>query len=337
MNDPLHVWLPYITTTGGADVSTRRLAQGLRHAGHVALSHPLPHAFEHFPWPLRLLEPPDSTQVILGANGNALAFRRPGTALVMRIALYVLDPEVHLPRLSTKGIYYRTLDRHFHKAGFRAADATVAQSHYTARTFSEGLGVAPPRVIHNGIDLSLHTPAERDQPWRGDRPFRLLFVGNLRRRKGADLLGPLMDALGPGFELEYTSGWRPEVAIATRPNLTDLGLLSRERVVDAYRRADLFIYPTRLESFANPVVEAMACGTPALTTDGLCMPEIIDDGVDGLMRPVDVDAFSRAIRDIRDDPDKLAEMGRKARQKAVERFGFQRMVRDYVALFRTLV
>ena len=334
----MNIWLPYINTSGGTDVSTRRLAEGLVAAGHSAMAQSFFGRFQYLPWALKGKPPPDNTEIILASSFNAFAFQRSGTKLISRISGFFLDPSYGMSRTSLRGIYYNTLLRHFDTASFRASDAVVAQSAYTARVVSKTLNVPRPQVIWNGIDTEFFSPDPKGNSSVAGRPVRLLFVGNLLRRKGADMLPKIMLELGSGYELYFTTGWRRDVELPTQPNMKPLGLLSHEGTRDAYRRADILLYPTRLESFANPVVEAMACGTPAVTCDGFCMPEIVEDGATGRLCPTgDVKSFARAIWDLAYSPETLEDAGKRARTAAVKRFGIERMVAEYVDLFERLL
>lgn len=334
----MNIWLPYINTQGGTDVSTRRLAEGLAVAGHKAVAQRFSGRLQYLPWALKGKPPPDNTEIVLASNLNAFAFQRPGTKLTLRISSFFLDPTYSMSRASFKGIYYNTLLRYFDTASFRASDAVVAQSAYTARVVSNTLNVPRPQVIWNGIDTDFFSPDPKGKAPIAGRPVRLLFVGNLLRRKGADMLAEIMQELGPSYELNFTTGWRCDVELPTQPNMKPLGLLSHEGTRIAYRRADILLYPTRLESFANPVVEAMACGTPAVTCDGFCMPEIVDDGATGRLCPTgDVESFVQAIRDLAHSPETLEDTSKRARAAAVKRFGFERMVAEYVNLFERVL
>jgi glycosyltransferase involved in cell wall biosynthesis len=224
-------------------------------------------------------------------------------------------------------------------AGIRAADIVVAVSQYTARSLEMVFGYNDATVILNGVDTAFFKPgsdAHSIESERGD--LKLLFVGHLIRRKGADLLPEIMRQLGSGFELRFTSGWRQNLKIDVLPNMTPIGLVDQARLREEYRNADIVIFPTRFDGFGLPVVEAMACGTPAIASDCCAVPELIHDGVDGVICPLeDVGAFVTAIRNLAADRDQLAAMAVAARQTAETRFDLRRMVRDYVQVFLRLI
>jgi glycosyltransferase involved in cell wall biosynthesis len=120
--------------------------------------------------------------------------------------------------------------------------------------------------------------------------------------------------------------------------MQSLGRLDQEQVRDAYQHADVLLFPTRLEGLPLVAMEAMACGTPVVAHRASSLPEVITDGVDGVLCQLDdVDGFADAIQGLRAEPDRLAAMGSAARATAKERFCLSRMAREYSALFEGLI
>ena len=333
----MKVWLPYTRGGSGSDVFTRMLVDGLRRRDIDTVEQPFAHRLQYAPWLLGRVPPPPGTDLTLANSWNGFAFKRPGIPLVTIEHLFVLDPALSAYRSFAQGVFHKTLVAHFERASQRVSDVQVAVSRYTADAHHRVLGDPRPQVILNGIDTTFFTPHDQPKPTVSGRAVRLLFVGNLTHRKGVDMIAPIMQALGDGFELRYAVGLRTTDALASLPNATSLGRLDHDQVRNAYRDADLLLFPTRLEGLPLVAMEAMACGTPVIASNSSSLPEVIRDGVTGrLCAQDDTAAFANAIRELCADPENLRRMGEAAREDAVARFDLERMVGEYVDLFESL-
>ena len=86
-------------------------------------------------------------------------------------------------------------------------------------------------------------------------------------------------------------------------------------LVDLYRRCLVFVFPSTVETFGNPLVEAMACGAPVACSNTAAMPEIVGDAVE-FFSPLDVGEMASRILAIADDPALRRELGLRARKQA---------------------
>jgi N-acetyl-alpha-D-glucosaminyl L-malate synthase BshA len=125
----------------------------------------------------------------------------------------------------------------------------------------------------------------------------------------------------------------------------DLGIHSRvhflgkqERVSELLALADLLLMPSELESFGLAALEAMACKVPSIATDVGGVPELIDDGVTGLLFPVgDVDAMAAAALSLLADPSRLQTMREAGRRTAQKRFCATLVVPHYVRFYEQVL
>ncbi len=334
----MNIWLPYLRAGSGTDVFTEALAGALNESGHNAVATPFARLWQFFPWRMAFAVPPPGTDIIVANSVNGFALRRPGCKLVVVEHHCVLDGAYAPHRTASQMLFHEGPLRAFEKASLKAADALVAVSAYTALSLQAALGGPKAHVILNGVDTEFFCPRAGGAPAGGARPWRLLFVGNLIRRKGADLLPGIMQELGPDFELHYTGGLRGKAPGAGSPNMKPLGRLTREALRQAYRDADLLLFPTRFEGFGYAAAEAMACATPVVATDCSSLPEIVDDGVTGRLCPLgDIKAFAAAVRGLVAEPELLPAMGQRARTVAVKRFGLEHWTASYVNLFSRLI
>jgi len=142
-------------------------------------------------------------------------------------------------------------------------------------------------VIYNGVDLVKFRPGP-NAAVAGYGPARLLFVGQDFKRKG---LRPLLEALA----IVSSRGNRFELRVIGRDDsgpyrklAASLGILdaisfegASTSIQEAYQKAELFVFPSLYDPFANVCLEALACGLPVLTTTTNGSSEIITEGADG--------------------------------------------------------
>lgn len=334
----MKVWLPYVLAGSGIDVYTHILARALKMRGCEVVTTPIEHKWQYFPWRLRYLSMPQDTDIILTNSWNGFAFARKNAKLVVVEHHCVFDPAFLPYRSAGQRLFHELLIRGFERVSFGAADEVLAVSQYTSDSVRQSMGVDGARVIRNGIDTDFYSPGIAKAPRRDREPFRILFVGNPSRRKGADLLAPIMTGLGDGFELRYTGGLRNGVNVDSRPNLVCVGRLDEDQLREEYRRADVLLFPSRLEGFGYVAAEAMACGTPVVASNRSSLPEVVEDKVTGLLCPMDeVGAFVEALSELRDDPGKLERFGTAARARAVAHFSLDRMADEYMVCFGSLM
>ena len=250
--------------------------------------------------------------------------------------LCVHDPAFARFRSQGQAIFHDTLLRWFETRSFAVADCVVAVSRATRKAVAEAFPGVDAMVIPNGIDTDFFTPPARRRESAEGEPFRLLFVGSLTTRKGADLLPPTMRALGSDFLLSYTSGLRGRVEIDVE-NALPLGKLDRREVRRAYQEADLLLFPTRLEGLPLVVLEAMACGLPVVGSDRSSMPEAVVNGTTGLLSPLDPAALATAIKTLARDSSLREDMSVAARDRVVKNFSMTHTVDQYLALFSELL
>lgn len=237
----------------------------------------------------------------------------------------------------------------------RDAEAFVAMSR-KIRDEITGVGVAPERValIPHGVNLERFRPAgpgER-QALRASLglPEGLLavFTGRLLRGKGLETLLAAFAEVAPA---------RPEVhlvlvgsgdgqALSVEEDLKaqvgERGLAGRVTfagrvdVVEGYlRAADLFAFPSTFEGLGISLVEAAACGLPAVASRTGGIVDVVDEGRSGLLvTPGDPDELAGALAALAADTPTRERMGARARAVALERFDERDATRRYLSLFR---
>jgi len=180
-----------------------------------------------------------------------------------------------------------------------ALRAVIAVSRRTASDLEHHYGPlrATVTVIPNAVDHEQFRPSEREVPRSG--PPRALFVGAYDR-KGLDIAIRALSLMAVRAELvAIGSGDRRALsALAASLGVGDRVHLEppRSHIADAFRGADVFVFPTRYEPFGMVIAEALASGVPVVTSARAGAAELIQDGESGfvLADPEDVEGFARA-------------------------------------------
>ncbi len=231
-------------------------------------------------------------------------------------------PELHERK---KVAYFRAASR----GAVRRATRVIAPSAYAKLGAVEHARATPERVdvIHEGVDLQRHRPISTDlgSPVTDDHPY-ILFVGTLEPRKDVPTLIAAYDELDSPAELVLVGqpGWgfgSVESAISNAKKKTMIrraGYVEEDEKIRLYQHASVFVYPAIAEGFGLPVLEAMACGAPVVTTTGSAPEEVADDAA-LLVPPQDKSALRDAISRVLTD-DSLALALRKRGPERAKRF-----------------
>jgi glycosyltransferase involved in cell wall biosynthesis len=227
-----------------------------------------------------------------------------------------------------------------------AADRVLCVSATTARDLTEHLGVAAERVDVTPLGTDLVPASDEEvallRARAGlDGPY-LLGLGTLEPRKDLPTLVRAFAALAA--ELPHTlvlaglAGWgSDELAgavaasgAAERIRLT--GYVPERDKAALLSGADLLVYPSRYEGFGLPVLEAMACGTPVVTTTGGSLPEVAGDAA-LLVPPGDPEQLAAAVLKLLGDQAAWADQARRGRARAAS-FTWERCADLTAAAYR---
>ena len=206
----------------------------------------------------------------------------------------------------------------------------MTMSDWLRRSFIEDFCQDPEKVVTvgSGANVPLVPPAvSRD--WT--RP-RFLFVGlDWERKGGPDLLAAFrrMREGHPGAELWIVG---PERRADLEPGVTWFGRIDRRSTAgDAemerlHREATAYVMPSLFDPFPNAFLEAMAWGLPCVGSDRCSMPEMIANGVSGLIvRSRDPEMLAEAMSSLAADPDRTGAMGDAGRERFLSRFTWERV------------
>jgi starch synthase len=183
------------------------------------------------------------------------------------------------------------------------------------------------------------------------------FVGRITRQKGVPHLLRAGLRLDPSVQLVLLAGAADtaELKAETDALIDDLRLardgvfvvsemLPREEVRQVLTHALAFCCPSIYEPLGIVNLEAMACETAVVASAVGGIPEVVDDGVTGILVPYDehdTDTFERGLADginaLVDDPAKASAMGKAGRERAVSQFGWDAVAQRTVELYTSLL
>ncbi len=258
------------------------------------------------------------------------------------------------------------------RTSLEAADAIIAVSAAHLReilTCYPAIDPARASVIYNGIDADEFRPdpgtdlLER----HGFDPSRpsVLFVGRITRQKGLTHLLDAAAAIDPGAQLVLCAGApdTPELAAeiaakldgarASRGNVIWIEeMLPRPDLIQLLTHATVFVCPSIYEPMGIVNLEAMACETAVVATAVGGIPEVVDDGVSGLLVPYEAEAdgtgtpvdpaglaadFAARVNELLADPARADAMGVAGRARAIDRFGWDVAAAETLALYERLL
>jgi len=228
----------------------------------------------------------------------------------------------------TVGVYYghtasgplEALKLRANRRAFAHAAALIVWRAWAKDSLVNDYGVPAEKVhvISPGVDLAqwpLVTPEERLRASAGRTP-RLLFVGGDFERKGGRVLLDCFERwLAGRCELDIVT--QTTIAPPTGVRLHSALTPNSDELKRLYAEADIFVFPTLADCAPLAVPEAMAASLPIVTTRVGAIPEMVQDGVTGLLvAPGDPDGLHDALERLLGSPEERVRMGAAARAVA---------------------
>jgi alpha-maltose-1-phosphate synthase len=323
---------------GRDDVEVRFLSVGRPRLGGRILTHAIPllHGadldFHHLRWFVlhglrtrRLIDaelarfPADVVHV----NTHAITLGAPPVAPGLPL-LVSADSTVWDWRAMSRSVPVRrhsrrlySVSRSLERRALRRADTVFAFTEWARERLQAAVPEANVRRLSPGVDLAYYRPAPR----RPRERHRLLFVGGRFAEKGGeDLLAAVEHRLGLDVELDIVTA-----EAAPSPPGVRVHRLGRSdpELLELLQQADLFCLPTYADTMSFATMEALACGTPAVTSSLAGVPEVVGEAGE-TVAPGDVRRLRETIDALLADADRRTELRRVARARAEERFDARR-------------
>lgn len=197
--------------------------------------------------------------------------------------------------------------------------------HYRRLLVENGLESDKVRVVQRGVDTQRFNPARRDRAFWMEygvgHGFNFLYVGPIARAENLEcLIEAFLRLRATGRDVSLIlAGRGPDLAALRghyrRPGILFAGAISEQNLSRAYASADVFVHPSTTDRYGNAVLEAHACGLPAIVADASSGAEIVRDYDSGLV--VDV-ARPEALLKALDELSSNRELRRRMRLRALQ-------------------
>lgn len=236
------------------------------------------------------------------------------------------------------------IERYIIKSAFSLVDRVVVLSKAWAEKISRFCEAERIKILFNSVPVNIISY----DPWikQMKSPRIILFLGDLLRRKG---IYDLIDAIkliprkspeifvalcGTG-EVEKLEKILKNQGLDERCNIR--GWVSGQEKEQLLNEAYLFVLPSYNEGLPMSILEAMARGTPVISTPVGGIPEVVENGVEGfLVEPGDIKALAEAMERLLTDENLWISMSKAARKKVEDNFSSERTLNVLNALYRGL-
>ncbi len=265
------------------------------------------------------------------------------TVVTVHDIIEVLEPQQRISGVVNSYLY----------SGIKKAERIIVVSEYTANDVKNYYGIADEKisVVYNGVGDEFHEidafsttigyQTLRRELGLNEASKVVLYVGSDHARKNVtSAVRAFAQARKQEKKLIFVKVGKPGILVerekllkeidglSVRKSVRFVGNVSSERLNELYNLADVFIFPSRFEGFGLPPLQAMACGTPVITTNATSLPEVVGDNDKfgeqaALVREVDdVDGLTEDILRVMSDVELVNSLRRKGIERA-KKFSWQ--------------
>jgi glycosyltransferase involved in cell wall biosynthesis len=223
---------------------------------------------------------------------------------------------------------------------------THAQNHALELEQLFGINHSRFQIIPHGVNLPVATPVKTVKVG----PVQVLFVGRLEYRKGIDVLLaaiPLVLKINPDVQFNIIgadtgNGYQNRFIADTDPailqKVTFSGKVDNEQLQQVYRDCDIFVAPSRYESFGLIFIEAMSYGKPVIGCDAGGMPEIITDNYNGLFALTgDAQSLADKLTQLIGNNNLRNELGSNALKTVQDKFTITQLAADSLNYYQRII
>jgi glycosyltransferase involved in cell wall biosynthesis len=202
--------------------------------------------------------------------------------------------------------------------------------------------------IPNGVDIETFQLCK--SPLNA-QSFRVIFSGRLTEIKGADVLIKIIEYTNQkmklkdiNFVIAGTGPYESQIKklVQKYDNVIYLGYVKRKNLAEVYMQSNLFLLPSRSEGLPLSLLEAQACGLPAVASKIPGASDVVIDGVTGrLVQPGDVKSFAEAIKDYYllwlQDPVQYYEMNKAIRNRIIKHYDWNIVMGQLERMFEFVI
>lgn len=293
------------------------------------------------------LRPPRGADLVYGVDLDGFLWARARRAPFVVSLKGVIADELKNERGVTRALL--SVQARWERLNARRADLVVVSSRYSAEAARREYGVPVEKlsVVPEPIELERWRALFAAAPRRPARGPVILCVARMYPRKR---IGDLLEAaallsrripdarvriVGSGPEWEAVA--RLHSALGLDGTVALLGDLPRDRLAEEYASADLFCLPSVQEGFGIVFLEAMAAGLPMVACRAAAIPEVVEDGVTGvLVAPKDPAALAGALEALLASPGRARAMG-EAGCRAVAAYAPERVAARFLDAVRSIL
>jgi glycosyltransferase involved in cell wall biosynthesis len=279
-----------------------------------------------------MLRPPVDTDLVLGVDLDGFMWARRRALPFVASLKGIIADELRNERGLVRALL--SVQARWERRNVTRADLVMVTSRYSSDVAQREYGVPPDRiaVVPEPIDLEVWD----DQFWRATRrpggsppanPIVLCVARMYPRKRIEDLLraAGILRARVPGIQVrivgrgpEWPAVSRLHAELGLGDSVVLLGDVGRERLAEEYVNATVFCLPSVQEGFGIVFLEAMAAELPVVACRIAAVPEVVQDGVTGLLTPPrDPGALATEIERLIADPELARRLGREGRRRVL--------------------
>jgi glycosyltransferase involved in cell wall biosynthesis len=229
------------------------------------------------------------------------------------------------PDKGIKDLCMQRVINKIYKRRFNKVDYFLPMSMWCANSLVNDYRIQKEKisVCYSGIDLDKWSPPDRKED---NNEFRILFVGNdlpikgildfLKYYEGKELNNVHFNIISKDNSDLFEKSYISVIHDITHNNL--------DRLIEFYRRSDMFLFPTKSDMLAHVLIEASATGLPIIATEIAGIPEVVENGMNGfLIERGNWSQFYEKIHYLKDNRAERLRMGCKSRKIALDKFSYK--------------